>query len=113
MPEAKITAHNIGLDTLLNGAVDEAFREELKIAIQSIRDVNKLAKSKRKISVNFELSPNSDRDLVGVKISVKSNVGGDHNEPLETTLLINGSGSTVSAVERVAEQGSFNFANAE
>ncbi|MEM6838831.1 MAG: hypothetical protein AAF609_18495 [Cyanobacteria bacterium P01_C01_bin.120] len=109
MATANITAHSIGLGDIVNGAVDEAFREELKIAIQSIRDVNKVAKSKRKISVNFELAPNADRDLVNVKVTVKSNVGGDHNEPLETTFLINGSGSTVSAVERTAEQGSFNF----
>lgn len=110
MATANITAHNIGLDNVVSGAVDEAFREELKIAIQSIRDVNKVAKSKRKISVNFELAPNTDRDLVNVKVFVTSNVGGAHNEPLETTLLINGSGSTVSAIERTVEQGAFNFA---
>ena len=113
MTTANITAHNIGLDNLLSGAVDEAFREELTIAIQSIRDVNKRAKSKRKISINLELAPNADRDLVNVTIAVKSNVGGDHNEPLETILLLNGSGSTVSAVERIAEQGSFNFVDAK
>ena len=109
MPDVNITAHNIGLESILSGAVDEAFREELTIAIQSIRDVNKLAKSKRKISVSFELTPNADRDLVSVKIQIKSNVGGDHNEPLETTFLINGSGTTVSAVEHSAEQQSFDF----
>ena len=104
MVTANITAHTISLADLVGGAVDEAFQHELTKVLQNIRDLNTVAKDKRKLTIELVIAPTEGRDYATVDIKVKSTAGGQHNEPLVTSLVINGNDSTVSASERFAEQ---------
>ena len=105
MVQANIT-HAIGLDNLLSGAVDEAFQHEMISALRNIVDPNTVATQTRKVQLEFELKPSPQRDYAALKIKCKSTCGGNHNIPMETSLIITGSGEHVTATERALEQGS-------
>lgn len=97
-------SHAVHLDNILSGAVDEAFQHELIKVLQNIVDPNTQATAKRKLTIEFTFGPSGQRDYATTKIMVKSTAGGNHNEPLETSLMITGSGQHVTAVERLTEQ---------
>lgn len=62
------------ISSIANGAINERFQEELSKVIKNIEDPNTEAKTKRKIVITLELTPNETRDIVSTKINTKSNL---------------------------------------
>lgn len=110
MVKANIT-HAIGLSNLVSGAVEEAFQHEMDAALQNIADPNTVATQPRKIQIVLTLKPSPQRDYAALKVECKSSCSG-HNAPLETSLILTGSGEHVTATERAIEQPTL-FAGAE
>lgn len=102
---ASNTAHAISLSSLVNGAVDEAFQDELLEVVRNIRDVNKEQSAKRKLTVLFTFAASEARNYAGIRVAVGSSCTG-HNSPLMSSLIISiTEGGVITAREQYIEQG--------
>ena len=63
---------NITLGNFMGGALEERFAGELSRTLDNIRDPNVPALGKRKITIEFVLDPNEDREVGDIDVSVKS-----------------------------------------
>ena len=64
--------NEINLATLAGGAVQERFNYELQKVLENISDANTEPKTKRKLTLTLILSPNEDRNDIGVDIQSKT-----------------------------------------
>ena len=62
----------VSLLQAMQGAINERVDYEMKKVVDNILDINTEAKKKRKITVTFELSPDENRQMIGLNVSAKS-----------------------------------------
>ena len=74
------------IETIANGAIKEAFDNELVKAGRNIADPNTNWKTARKIIVEVTLSPDETREIASVNIVCKSKL--PEAKPVPTTLFI-------------------------
>ncbi|MEM9149123.1 MAG: hypothetical protein AAGB19_01535 [Cyanobacteria bacterium P01_F01_bin.3] len=99
-----VATHAIAMGSMLNGAVDEAFKIELQRVAANIRDPNTEQSTKRKLRVLFSFAPSEMRNYAGVSVAVSSSCSG-HNSRLLTSLVISVEDGVITAHERYVEQG--------
>lgn len=63
---------DVSLSNLCGGAVEEVFQREFAAVLANIADVNTPAEAKRKISLEFTISPFEDRSGAQVTFACKS-----------------------------------------
>jgi hypothetical protein len=64
--------NGLTLANFMGGALEERFAGELSRTLENIRDPNVPALGKRKITIEFVLDPNEDREVGDIDVSVKS-----------------------------------------
>lgn len=64
------------LDKFMGGAVAERFSEELQKVIDNIMDPNTKETAKRGIAINFDFTPDEDRNMANMAMEVKSKLAG-------------------------------------
>lgn len=62
----------VSLSNLCGGAVEEVFQRELAEVLENVADINTDPEQKRKITLEFSLSPFEDRSGAQVTFSCKS-----------------------------------------
>jgi len=62
----------VSLGNLCGGAIEEVFQREFAAVLANIADVNTSAEAKRKISLEFTITPFEDRSGAQVTFSCKS-----------------------------------------
>jgi hypothetical protein len=70
------TEHVVTLESLDGGAAMELFDLELKRVVENVFDLNTIAKTKRKISLEVVFAPTEDRASAQVFIDVKAKLAG-------------------------------------
>jgi hypothetical protein len=81
MPPVSFTLGNF-----MGGALEERFAGELARVLDNVRDPNVPALGKRKITVEFVLDPNEDREVGDIDVSVKSK--GNAQKTLKARMFI-------------------------
>ena len=91
----------LDLSTMNRGAANKMFNKELSNVIENISDINTLAKTPRKITLEIIITPDEDRDVGKLEVKAKStlapiksistNIGfqnrpGGKKVPLESTI---------------------------
>ena len=74
------------LDELMDGALTERFNYEMARVLQNVFDVNTKAKSKRKIQIVVDITPNERRDAADFRVDVRSTLA--PVEPVAQTVMI-------------------------
>lgn len=87
----------LSLDTLMQGAVQEKFENELKRVLENIMDPNTDYKKKRKLTIDFDFFTNEDRDETLFECVVKSKI--IPAKPVASRLLIGKDSEGVMAAE--------------
>jgi hypothetical protein len=67
----------LSLTNICNGAVPERFERALTAIMKNIRDPMAPAKQKRKMTLEFEFEPHTDRSGAEVTFSIKEKLAGD------------------------------------
>ena len=92
----------VQLQTICEGAVEERFAEQLQRVLENIADPNTPAKTAREIVVRVIFSPNADRDVAAVGLSVEAKLA--PNNPLGSTVFIGRKDGRLLAIENNPKQ---------
>lgn len=65
---------DLDLSNLADGGIQEKVDLEMKKVFENIHDLNTEPKSKRKVTITLELTPDENREVITISSSVKSNL---------------------------------------
>jgi L-arabinose isomerase len=91
--------HRLDITTLKGGAAVEMINKELQKMVDDVADVNKEAKSPRKLTFNVTFAPTDDGSFGACKLEVSSTLG--KQKPQVTSLSFGFDGKHGVASERL------------
>lgn len=97
----------VSLSNICGGAVNEVFLREFNTVLANIADINTDAEAKRKLSLEFTISPFKDRSGAKVTFACKSKTM--PAESVEGTMFLARRGATIIAVPHDPRQEALKF----
>ncbi|TDM12675.1 hypothetical protein [Macrococcus bovicus] len=88
---------DLNLNTILDGAVQEKFEEEMEAVLKNIHDPNTDPSKARKVVIEFKISSDSRRETLKTEVTAKHSIIG--KEPVTATLLTGEDSKGVHAKE--------------